>query len=298
MQDFALEFSLLILAVSLDLLFAEPPLLLHPVFWFSRILELFRRFFSAVERRSAALQFVYGVITVLAVLTFALLLSAIPLSQPFTFAWHLYLLFSSISIKSMIQHAENCLRTNFDPREVQKIVSRDTTKLNGPQLRSAVIESTAENYVDGVLSPLFYFSLFGVPGAIVYRAINLCDSMIGYRGRYEYFGKFAARLDDAANYIPARIALLFFEFFRRGAFSYGLKNKVKLNGCTISAMSYVLGVKLEKPGYYSLPGRDPKEEDVQKAIGIFKRLSLLAVLFACLILAIRIFLLSLIPFGI
>jgi len=297
MQDIALEFLLLIVAVSLDLLFAEPPLFLHPVVWFGKIVEFFKKFFPALERRSAASQFVYGVITVLAVLTFALLLFAVPLSQPFMFVWHLYLLFSSISIKSMIQHAENCLRTNFDPIEVQKIVSRDTKKLNGPQLRSAVIESTAENYVDGVLSPLFYFSLFGVPGAIVYRAINLCDSMIGYRGRYEYFGKFAARLDDAANYIPARIALIFFEFFKWGVFSYGLKNKVKLNGCAISAMSYVLGVRLEKPGYYSLPGRDAADEDVQKAIGIFKRLSFLAVLFACLILAIRIFLLSVTSFG-
>jgi len=295
MEQIALELLLLILAFSLDLLIGEPPLLLHPVIWFARILEAFKRAFSAIERRSNAVQFFYGLIAVLTVLSFAFVLSIVPLPQPLMFAWHLYLLFSSISIKSMIQHAENCLHTNFDPAEVQKIVSRDTAKLNEPQLRSAVIESTAENYVDGVLSPLFYFSIFGVAGAVVYRAINLCDSMIGYRRHYEYFGKFAARLDDAANYIPARIALIFFEFFRRGAFSYGLKNKVKLNGCTISAMSYVLGVKLEKPGHYSLPGRDARDEDVLKAIKIFRRVSFLALLFACLISTVRMFLLPLIP---
>lgn len=295
MPEIALELSILILAVFLDLIFAEPPLQVHPVVWFGKIVEIFKRFFSAVEKRRNSVQFLYGFITVITVLSFAFLLTIIPLPQPYIFAWHLYLLFSSISIKSMIKHAEKCLQTNFEPKEVQKIVSRDATKLNDPQLRSAVIESTAENYVDGVFSPLFYFSLFGIGGAVVYRAINLCDSMIGYRGKYEFFGKFSARLDDVVNYIPERIALLFFEFFRRGAFFYGLKYKVKLNGCTISAMSYVLGVKLEKPGYYSLPGRDATDEDVLKAIKIFKKLSLFAVLFASIISAIRIFLLTLIP---
>lgn len=297
MQELAFELSLLILAISLDLIFAEPPLFLHPVVWFGRILKLFKKAFYAIEKRSNLIQFFYGFVAVLTVLTFAFALVILPLPQPLQFVWHVYLLFSAISIKSMIQHAENCLRSNFDPREVQKIVSRDTTKLNEPQLRSAVIESTAENYVDGVLSPLFYFSLFGVPGAIVYRAINLCDSMIGYRGRYEFFGKFAARLDDLVNFIPARIALIFFEVFRRGAFSYGIKNRVKLNGCTIAAMSYVLGAKLEKPGFYSLPGREATDEDVINAIRIFKWLSAMAILFAIVISSLRIFLLTPIPFG-
>lgn len=297
MPELALELSLLILAVSLDLIFAEPPLFLHPVVWFGKIVGFFKKFFNAVERRSNFIQFIYGFIAVSTVLTFAYILVLLPIPQPLQFVWHVYLLFSAISIKSMIQHAESCLRTNFDPHEVQKIVSRDTTKLNDPQLRSAVIESTAENYVDGVFSPLFYFSLFGIAGAVVYRAINLCDSMIGYRGRYEFFGKFAARLDDVANFIPERIALIFFEIFKKGAFSYGIKNKVKLNGCTISAMSYVLGAKLEKPGYYSLPGRDATDEDVQMAIKIFKKLSLMAVIFACLVSALRIFLFTQISLG-
>ncbi|MCX8172515.1 MAG: adenosylcobinamide-phosphate synthase CbiB, partial [Archaeoglobaceae archaeon] len=254
MQEFPFELLILILAVSLDLIIAEPPARLHPVVWFGKILEIFKKFFYKIELMGKKIQFTYGFFAVIAVLIFAYFLAIIPIPQPLQFAWHTYLLLSSISIKSMIQHADNCLRTNFDPKEVQKIVSRDTERLNKPQLRSAVIESTAENYVDGVLSPLFYFSIFGIVGAIVYRAINVCDSMIGYRGRYEFFGKFSARLDDLVNFIPARIALIFFEFHKRGAFSYGIKNKVKLNGCTISAMSYLLGVKLEKPGFYSLPG--------------------------------------------
>lgn len=297
MEEIAFGLSLLILAISLDHIFAEPPLFIHPVFWFGKILEQFKKFFLVIEKRSNLFQFFYGFLAVLIVLIFAFVLAIVPLPKPLQFAWHLYLLFSAISIKSMIQHVENCLRKNFAPEEVQKIVSRDTKKLNETQLRSAVVESTAENYVDGVFSPLFYFSIFGITGALVYRAINVCDSMIGYRGRYEFFGKFAARLDDLANYIPARIALLFFELFKRGAFSYGIKNKVKLNGCTISAMSYVLGTKLEKPGYYSLPGKDATDEDVKMALKIFKKLSLIAILFAFQLLVIRIFLFTKILVG-
>ncbi|MDI9611393.1 MAG: adenosylcobinamide-phosphate synthase CbiB [Archaeoglobaceae archaeon] len=292
MQEFAFELLILFLAVFLDLIFAEPPLFLHPVFWLGKIIGTFEKFFNAIEKRGNAIQFLYGVIANLTVLSFALILVFLPLPQPIQFAWHTYLLFCTISIKSMIQHANRCIKTNFAPAEVQKIVSRDTKKLSKPQLRSAVIESTAENYVDGVFSPLFYFAIFGITGAVIYRAINLCDSMIGYRGRYEFFGKFSARLDDLANFLPARIALFFFEIFKRNAFSYGLKNRVKLNGCTISAMSYVLGVKLEKPGYYLLPGRDPEDQDVIKTLGIFKKLSIIAILFAIAFTTIRIFLLT------
>ena len=67
------------------------------------------------------------------------------------------------------------------------------------------MESVAENASDSVVAPLFYFALFGLPGAIAYRAINTADAMIGYHGRYEYLGKAAARLDDLANWVPARL---------------------------------------------------------------------------------------------
>ncbi|MFN3383962.1 MAG: adenosylcobinamide-phosphate synthase CbiB [Archaeoglobaceae archaeon] len=281
------EAYILILAVLLDRIFKEPPLFAHPVVWFGKIVALFQRLFLKLERKVATVHFLLGFALSAMLILFAVFLAKIPLPQPIQFIWHLYLLFSSISIWSMIEHAENCIKKNFDPMEVQKIVSRDTTKLNDFQLRSAVIESTAENFVDGVFAPLLYFSFFGIVGAVVYRAINTADAMVGYRGRYEYFGKFIARLDDALNFIPARLSLLFFEILKRGSFTYGLKNKVKLNGCTISAMSYVLGVKLEKPGYYSLPGRDPEKEDVVRAVKIFRNLSFVSIAFSTLILILR-----------
>jgi adenosylcobinamide-phosphate synthase len=92
------------------------------------------------------------------------------------------------------------------PETIRYLVSRDTDALTPSQIHKAAIETYAENLSDGVVAPLFYLVLFGLPGAFVYKAINTLDSMVGYRNaRYERFGKVSARLDDIANYIPARI---------------------------------------------------------------------------------------------
>jgi adenosylcobinamide-phosphate synthase len=91
---------------------------------------------------------------------------------------------------------------------LRSLVSRDTSLLTSAQLASAAIESSAENVPDSVTAPLLAFALFGLPGAFVYRAINTADAMIGYRGRYEYLGKAAARLDDLASLIPSRLGAL------------------------------------------------------------------------------------------
>ncbi len=283
------EIAILLAALALDLFIAEPPTLLHPVVWFGRLISLFEKL--RFSRRKV--EILYGIFCCFSVISFALILALLPLSYPASFLWSTYLLFSTISIRSMVNHAKVCIANGVDRKAVQMIVSRNTEELNEEQLCSAVIESVAENYVDGVVAPLLYFSIFGVAGAVVYRAVNTCDAMIGYRkGRYEAFGKFAARLDDLLNYIPARLSLIFFEFLKRGAIIYGLKNNVKLNGCAISAISYVLGVKLEKPGHYSLPGKNPDVKDVERAISAFITLSLLAAIFTAIITAIRIVLLT------
>ncbi len=283
------EPALLLIAVLLDIAIGEPPLLLHPVYWMGRMIAILER----VRFNSAVLELGYGTLVTLAVAAFAFLLSLLPLPWFASLVWSCYLLLSSISVKSMVEHAERCISNGVDRKAVQMIVSRDTSELSDEQLCSAVIESVAENYVDGVVSPLFYFSLFGLPGVMVYKAVNTCDAMMGYRiGRYEYFGKFAARLDDILNYIPSRFSLLFFEILKRGSAGYGLRKRVKLNGCTIAAMSYFLGVKLEKPGKYFLPGRETNVEAVEKSIRAFKLLSLMAVATFTTITALRIILLA------
>ena len=91
------------------------------------------------------------------------------------------------------------------------IVGRDTQNLNEAEVVRATVETVAENTVDGIISPLFYFAIGGLPLAIAYRAINTMDSMLGYKNeKYFYFGRVAARLDDVANFIPARLTAILF----------------------------------------------------------------------------------------
>ena len=105
-------------------------------------------------------------------------------------------------------------------KQVARIVGRDTSELSAQEVRTAALETLAENLSDGVIAPLFWYILLGVPGMLAYKMVNTLDSMIGYRGkRYRDFGCFAARLDDVANYIPARLtAFLMILAFPRGGF--------------------------------------------------------------------------------
>ena len=90
---------------------------------------------------------------------------------------------------------------------VSHLVGRDPASLDGPGVARAAVESLAENFADGVVAPLFWYVLLGFPGLLAYKAINTLDSMIGHRDpRYRHFGRVAARVDDAANWIPARLA--------------------------------------------------------------------------------------------
>ena len=91
-------------------------------------------------------------------------------------------------------------------RQVARIVGRDTSQLTAQEVRTAALETLAENLSDGVCAPLFWYALLGVPGMVAYKMVNTLDSMIAYRTpRYEQFGKVAARIDDVANYLPARL---------------------------------------------------------------------------------------------
>lgn len=159
------------------------------------------------------------------------------------------------------------------------LVSRDTSQLSGRQVASAVIESLAENLTDSFLAPLFYFALGGLPLAWFYRFVNTADAMIGYRSAdYEYFGKFAARLDDVLNWLPARIAgLLLVAAAGLCRLDMLLAWKVMLKqhaytsspnaGWMIAAAAGALGIVLEKKGQYRLEGGDklPEGRDIGRA---------------------------------
>jgi adenosylcobinamide-phosphate synthase len=133
---------------------------------------------------------------------------------------------------------------------------------------AATIESVAENASDSFVAPLFWFALLGLPGAVFYRAVNTLDAMIGYRGKYEWLGKTAARLDDALNFVPARITaglLLAAAWLQRRDVRRamrilardGSRTETPNAGRPMAAMAGVLGVELTKPGHYRLG--DPRE---------------------------------------
>ncbi|MBM7867211.1 cobalamin biosynthesis protein CobD [Heliobacterium gestii] len=147
-------------------------------------------------------------------------------------------------------------------RKLSWIVGRDTDNLDESEIVRATVETVAENTVDGITSPLFYALLFGVPGAYAYKAVNTLDSMIGYRNdRYLWFGRFAARLDDVANYIPARLtglsmilaATLLGYPFKRMVYTWRIdarRHPSPNSGIPESVMAGALGVQLGGLNYY------------------------------------------------
>jgi len=142
-------------------------------------------------------------------------------------------------------------------KQLSRIVGRDTSKLNAQQIRIAVLETMSENLSDGVVAPLFYYAIAGVPGMMAYKMVNTMDSMLGYRSdRYEWFGKFAARLDDVANFIPARITALLMVLVtgsKQGllfVFKFGSKHKSPNAGYPEAALAGILDCRFGGPNVY------------------------------------------------
>jgi adenosylcobinamide-phosphate synthase len=170
------------------------------------------------------------------------------------------------------------------------LVSRDTASLDASLIAAAAVESVAENASDSIVAPLFFYAIGGVPAAIAYRAINTLDSMIGYRGDLEWLGKCAARVDDAANIIPARLtALLVIATARLGdgsparAFAVWRRDRARTEspnaGHPMAAMAGALGITLEKAGVYRLGGglRAPVARDITRAVRVLGGAAALAV---------------------
>lgn len=265
--------TVFILALFWDLLLGEPPALVHPVVWFGKLAGFID---SRYKRRSPELDFLAGMAAAVLVIAFAFLLSISPFFAPYplNYALAAYLLKSSFAIRSLHEHIARTVTDDIEEKRkaVSMIVSRDVRKLDEAHLNSAAIESLAENLNDSVIAPLFYFLLFGLPGALIYRAVNTLDAMLGYRNeRYEYFGKFSARLDDALNFIPARLTvLLYLSLGGRKVFRYYRLARFKINSDKpMAVMSAVLGVWLEKPGVYRFPGKAPENEDIKRALKVY-----------------------------
>ena len=142
-------------------------------------------------------------------------------------------------------------------KQVARIVGRDTSGLSAQEVRTAALETLAENLSDGVIAPLFWYALLGVPGMFAYKMVNTLDSMIGYKNeRYRRFGCFAAHLDDAANYIPARLTA-FLMVVASGRFSlllfvgkYGSRHASPNSGYPEAALAGILNCRFGGPHNY------------------------------------------------
>ena len=184
--------------------------------------------------------------------------------------------------------------------DLASLCSRDAGALGSEQLLAGAIESVAENTSDSVVAPLLFYAVFGLPGAMAYRAVNTLDAMIGYRGAYENVGKASARLDDVLNLIPARLtafllatagAVLGLDAARgAGVWRRDRRRTESPNaGHPMAMMAGLLGVVLAKDGCYVLggSGRAAAPPDVRRAVEVFALASLLAAGLAVLAVGVR-----------
>ena len=195
------------IAVMLDLIIGDPRWLPHPVEGIGFLVRRFER----LLRRIMPYERAAGSVLVFMVLSVSLVFTAVTLRwgrSPVAVYW----IFSCLALRSLDQHALRVIEAlrsgdlNVARNFVGQIVGRDTDKLSENEITRAVFETVAENLSDGIVAPLFFLALAGIPGMVAYKAINTMDSMIGYKNEsYIRFGWAAARLDDLANYIPARI---------------------------------------------------------------------------------------------
>jgi len=285
-----------LLALALDLTAGDPPNRLHPVAWMGRALAAGRR--ALCRGRPAAL-LLGG-----AALTLSVMALAAGAGAAVTMVAHAVgipgLALEAIALKTAVSpgglvRAARSVAAALSRGELEAgrarlgwhLVSRPTGNLNADEVASGAIESVAENLTDALVAPLAFYLALGLPGALAYRALNTADAMLGYRqGALEHFGKFPARLDDAANLLPARLAALAIVIGAGigapGAWRIMIRDRRRTAspnaGWTMSAMAGALDVTLAKPGAYRLGiGRAPGAADIERSVHILARAAALSV---------------------
>jgi adenosylcobinamide-phosphate synthase len=280
------------LALLLDWYFGEPAVALHPVVWMGRYLDFCGPTIAGLPSLAAfvagALAWCAGAAGVgaLAFGIQSMLLAQLPSPGGGFVLVALAGLLLALALKPMLSwrmlrdevHAvEAALELSLpDGRErLSRLVSRDTADLSEAEVRESAIESLAENLNDSVVAPVFWFVLFGLPGAAVYRFANTADAMWGYRGRWEWAGKWAARADDVLSWVPARLtAVLIWAVTRNFSLAsirqQALRTPSPNSGWPMAAMALALGVYLRKPGVYTLnaAGRAPEAADTPLSLAV------------------------------
>ena len=265
-------------ALLLDFLIGDPKTKYHPTAWIGKLIAVlvpFTRNNSPKKELFGGILIVFAVVAIVSALLVALdfgisLLTIDIVSLVVSIVVGSILLKTTIAIRGMQEHALSVVdaleKDDLDSarNHLSMIVKRNTKHLDKNHISSAVLESVSENTVDGITGPLFYYAIFGLPGAFVYRAINTIDSMIGYKtSLFRNIGWFGANCDTILNYIPSRLtglvmilSALILGYNWKESFYIMKRDGRKLEspnaGFPIAALAGALGTKLEKINYYAV----------------------------------------------
>ncbi len=294
----------------LDRLLGDPEALPHPVIGFGRLIALGEKHLNRGRHRVLKGAMLAAGLVAATVATIAgLQIGLTRISPQLWAAVATLLVFYSLAGTTLVREVREVFRATERSTEegrlrVSRIVGRDTTHLTPREIRTAALETLAENLSDGVVAPLFWFAVGGVPAMLAYKMVNTLDSMIGYRtARYAQFGRVAARLDDAANLIPARLTALFmivvagrpglWRFVRRFGRAHASPNsgwpEAALAGildCSFGGAHDYFGERVEKP-YIGTRTRDLTAGDMERAVEINRRVEAACVILAAAVIILR-----------
>lgn len=284
-----------------DLALGDPSSLPHPIVWFGKAIAWGEHHLNhgSHRRLKGALMAVLLILTVFA-LTWALCYYLALWCWQVSVVVQALLVFYSLAGTTLIREVRQvflALDRSLDEgrRQVARIVGRDTQQLTAHEVRTAALETLAENLSDGVIAPLFWWALLGVPGMMAYKMVNTLDSMIGYRTEhYKAFGCVAAHIDDVANYLPARLtAVLMVLVAGRPrllsfVWHYGRCHASPNSGYPEAALAGILDCRFGGPHYYfgevfdkPYIGTNPRPlstDDMRKAVAVNRRTEVMMVL--------------------
>ena len=312
-----LQWYIILAAFILDFILGDPAILPHPVIYMGRAIDFFEDKFRKLNKHLLISGFFFAVFLILStwLLAFIVIKAGNTIHPVFGNCIEIILLFfcfSSTSLEKAALKVFYALKdNNIDDarKKLAMIVGRETKNLDETAVTRASIETVAENFVDGFLSPLFFALIGGVPLALTYKMVNTLDSMVGYKNdKYILFGKASARIDDIANFIPARISVFIislsaaFLSLKQGilafttGFSQGSFHKSPNAGYPEAAFAGTLRIRLggpniyygtliEKP-YIGDKFQDPKKNAIKQSCDLMNLGTLLATIAACLVAAI------------
>ncbi|MCX8005780.1 MAG: adenosylcobinamide-phosphate synthase CbiB, partial [Burkholderiaceae bacterium] len=274
-------------AALLDRAFGEPPSRLHPVVWFGRLAQPLGQWALAgasardqVARGAAAWTLLVLPCAAGAFLLEHALQALPPPAQAAVLALLLKPMFAWRMLADEVEATETALAQSLAAgrAQVARLCSRDVSTLDESGVRETALESLAENFNDSLVAPLFWFAVAGLAGAAAYRAANTLDALWGYRGRWEWAGKTAARADDLLSWLPARLSALLLAAprhwprLRREAARTPSPN----GGWPMAALALTLAVRLRKPGVYALNEQAcaPTAADTARALRHTRRAAL------------------------